>query len=137
MHTTLREIVLIDDDKDINELHKRFLSTTELFEVVHVFDKPSQAIEFTLSRLRVNKDIPALYLIDVLMPELDGFELIDELNELFDKYAIPIRPRFVIVSGSQHSRDLEKFQRSENALHFVTKPLEWDHMQSIIGKMTI
>jgi response regulator of citrate/malate metabolism len=136
MYTTLREIVLIDDDKDVNELNKRFINTTEIFEIIHAFDRPRQALEFTHVRLKTNKDVPALFMVDIAMPEIDGFELIDELNELFDKYYISIRPKFVIVSGSIHSLDVEKIQRSQNTLDYITKPLGWNQMQNILSQMT-
>lgn len=136
MLTTLREIVLIDDDQSTNELHHHFLQSTEIFDRVHIFNHPSKAIQFTHELLKSNGSIPALYLIDILMPEIDGFELIDELNDLFDQYSIEIRPKFAMVSGSNHSRDLEKFERTQHTVGYVCKPLEWEKLAGLLDQLT-
>lgn len=136
MHTTLHEIVIVDDDRDTNELHERFLKTTEMFDLVHVFDHPEKVIRFTKDRLMTGHSIPALYLIDIQMPGLDGFELIDELNDLFDHALVMLRPKYAIVSGSTHSRDFEKYERAQNTLGFLPKPLIWDNMSSIFTRLT-
>lgn len=136
MHTTLHEIVIVDDDRDTNELHERFLKTTEMFNLVHVFDKPENVIKFTQDRLKTGHSIPALFLIDIRMPGLDGFELIDELNDLFDHETSMLRPKYVIVSGSNHSRDYEKYERTSNTLGFIPKPLVWENMSGIFTRLT-
>ncbi|MCT4561107.1 MAG: response regulator [Crocinitomicaceae bacterium] len=136
MHTTLHEIVIVDDDRDTNILHEHFLKNTEMFDIVHVFDHPENVIRFTKDRLHTGHSIPALYLIDIRMPMLDGFELIDELNDLFDHETIMLRPKYVIVSGSNHSRDFEKYERAQNTLGFLSKPLEWDNMSGIFTRLT-
>lgn len=131
MLTTLKEIVLLDDDEPTNEFHRILMEKTELFDTIHMFQKPELLLDFVEDRLKQHKSIPGLFLIDILMPGLDGFEVIDELNDLFEGYPLSIHPKFVVLSGSNHFRTIEKFQRMEHTTDFVHKPLDWNSMKSI------
>jgi CheY-like chemotaxis protein len=137
MLTTLKEIVLLDDDDISNELHKKILDRTELFEKIHIFQLPKDLIEFVKTRIENDENLPEIYLIDILMPMLDGFEVIDELNELIDESDFSDPPKFVVLSGSNHSRDIEKFERMENTVEFLHKPLTLDSIMGFLGRAVV
>ncbi|RME24610.1 MAG: response regulator [Deltaproteobacteria bacterium] len=77
-----KRILVVDDDPDILTLEQRVL-TREGFEVVTV-DNGKQAIEL-LSREKFD-----LVLLDVMMPEVDGFEVSRAFTESGENRRVPV-----------------------------------------------
>jgi DNA-binding response OmpR family regulator len=74
-------ILLVDDDYDIVFTFKKALEEYSQFEV-DTFTDPIQA----LSRFKVNTY--DLLVIDIRLPNMDGFELYDKLKEIDNKVKV-------------------------------------------------
>ncbi|MBQ3136027.1 MAG: response regulator transcription factor [Clostridia bacterium] len=72
-----RKILVVDDDKRINELLKDIFSI-EGYDVICAFDG-EQAI-----RILENYDDIPLMILDVMLPEIDGWEVLDYVKEHFN-----------------------------------------------------
>ena len=68
----MADILLIDDDTDVLEINRKFL-TGEGF-TVHIADTPQKGI--TLAK----KANPDCIVLDVMMPEMDGFEVCETIR---------------------------------------------------------
>lgn len=66
-------IYIVDDDIKICEIIKKYLEK-ELFEV-EIFTSPIQALK------KVLPEKPDLFVIDIMMPEMDGFDLCKEIRK--------------------------------------------------------
>ena len=91
------KILVVDDDKDIVETLKNRLEK-EKYEVAVAFDG-EEAIT------KVKEVDPDIVLLDLVMPKLNGFEVLKEIRE---KYKEKWRP--VIVVSAQD--DLESLRKS-------------------------
>ena len=117
----LKEIILLDDNDDTNYYNQDIVEETNLFTDILVFTDPNKVLELVKSRLENGQALPGVFLVDINMPFMDGFEFLDELdmmtgeeNEL---------PRVYILSTSSHKRDKEQFDRSFLAKGYINKPL--------------
>ena len=72
------QVVHVDDDMDILSITRMSLEIVEGFDVVQ-FPSARDLLE-SLASLK-----PDLFLLDVMMPEMGGLELLEELRKL-DKY---------------------------------------------------
>ncbi|NOZ13292.1 MAG: response regulator transcription factor [Acidobacteria bacterium] len=79
MNAEMPKLLIIDDDVSLNELLENYLSDFA-FEVESVTDPRAG-----LSRLEAGRY--ELVVLDVMMPEMDGFEVLKEIRE---KSAIPV-----------------------------------------------
>ncbi|MEE1322026.1 MAG: response regulator transcription factor [Acutalibacteraceae bacterium] len=70
-------ILIVDDDKRINDLLVDIF-TVEGYETVSAYDG-----EEAIKILESNKDIP-LMLLDVMLPEFDGWQVLDYVKQHFD-----------------------------------------------------
>ncbi len=70
-------ILIVDDDKKINDLLVDIF-TVEGYETVSAYDG-----EEAIKILENHKDIP-LMLLDVMLPEFDGWQVLDYVKERFD-----------------------------------------------------
>ena len=109
------KILVVDDEKDAVEFLKKRL-TREGYEVSVAFDG-EEALK------KVQKDNPDVILLDLMLPKLNGFEVIKEVRTKFKDKWRPI----IIISAKD---DLETVKKSYNleADHYLTKPCTMDHV---------
>ena len=69
-------ILIVDDDNELTELLDEFLSEHKF--KTKVFHNPKEA----LSSLKTS--VPGLILLDIMMPEMDGFQLLRKIRETLD-----------------------------------------------------
>jgi len=93
-----KKILIIEDDKILSELLARKLKDAG-FEVAVAFD----GVE-GLDSLRTNK--PDLILLDIMMPQKNGMEVMEEMNK--DPETSLAKIPVVIISNSGQPVEIEK-----------------------------
>ena len=73
---------------------------------------------------------PELMLLDIMMPVMDGWSVLEALRELEDHE----RPRVVVVSARASSRDRQK-AKELGADAFVAKPFNVDELLSVLKQL--
>lgn len=74
---------------------------------------------------------PLLILMDINMPELDGFETISELKRRHG--AQGVREIVALFSSSDNERDLERSSATGLVEHFFTKPISDSAIATILS----
>tara|TARA_Y100000768_G_scaffold364473_1_gene324954 strand:- start:2994 stop:3686 length:693 start_codon:yes stop_codon:yes gene_type:complete len=69
-------ILIVDDDNELTELLEEFLSEHKL--KTKVFHNPVKALD------SLQASIPDLILLDIMMPEMDGFQVLRKIRETLD-----------------------------------------------------
>ena len=69
-------ILIVDDDNELTELLEEFLSEHKF--KTKVFHNPVKALD------SLRDSIPDLVLLDIMMPEMDGFQLLRKIRETLD-----------------------------------------------------
>ena len=72
----MNTILIIDDDKELTELLDEFLSEHKY--KTQIYHNPLQAIA------ELEKQTPDLILLDIMMPEMDGFQVLRKIRETLD-----------------------------------------------------
>lgn len=105
-------IVLVDDDEALLRMVRRLLGNAG-YENVTCWSDPARATEAIIS------DLPDLVVLDLQMPGMSGFEVLDRLSE-----ARPNRTYLpVIVLTSDTSRETKEDVFARGANDFVSKPV--------------
>lgn len=114
--------VLIVDDDDINLK----VASKILKPVNKVISVPSgkMALEY------LKKDTPDLILLDVHMPEMDGFEVMERIKTEHKEKDIP-----VIFLTADNDRDTEVKGFKAGALDFIAKPFIAEIMIQRVGRI--
>ena len=109
------KILVVDDEKDVVEaLEKRLIR--EGYEVTVAFDG-EEALR------KVREDNPDVILLDLMLPKLNGFEVLKEIRE---KHKDKWRP--VIIISAQTELDTVREGYSLEADHYLTKPCTIDNI---------
>jgi two-component system, OmpR family, response regulator VicR len=109
------KVLVVDDEKDVVETLKNRLMR-EGYDVVVAFDGEE-------ALAKVKETNPDIILLDLMMPKLNGFEVLKQVRENFKDKWRPI----IIISASN---ELEAVKKSYNleADHYLSKPATMDNV---------
>lgn len=122
MESEKKLIFLVDDNPANLRIGKNVLS--ELYTVATV---PSGAKLFSL----LESNHPALILLDIDMPEMDGYEALEILKSKPETKDIPV----VFLTGMADSANEDK-GRLLGAIDYITKPFDPPSLIACIEKHT-
>lgn len=108
---TLKKILVIDDSETNNILIKSLFEYKEGYEVV-TLDNSKDVLHI------VEKFLPDLILLDIMMPKKDGYDVLKELKSNIKFKHISV----IVVSAKQESKDIE-MAMNLGAIDFIKKPL--------------
>ncbi len=91
-----QKILIIEDDKFLRELIVQKLKK-ENFEV-------SEAVDGEEGIKRIKEEKPGLVLLDLILPGIDGFEVLSQMKEDSTVKSIPV----IILSNLGQREDIEK-----------------------------
>lgn len=115
-----KRILIIDDEADFCKLVKMNLELTGDFEV-EMATNGKQGLAYA------RKLKPDLILLDIMMPQTDGFKVLEELKADMDTVEIPV----VMLTA----RGDEEFQIKASGLYneaYITKPIETTELKAKI-----
>ncbi|MFA5143917.1 MAG: response regulator [Candidatus Omnitrophota bacterium] len=119
-----KKILLVDDEEDFLALLRQALEERG-FEVVTVTNAVDAGIEIV-------SNLPALILLDIKMPGIDGLEACEVLKKNPNTKDVPI----IVVSALCDESDIEAAKKAGVADYFV-KPVDIEKLisriRSIIG----
>ena len=116
-----KKIFIADDEEDVLSLLKDFLVSHD-FEVMGI-KEPKNIFASVISFK------PDLILLDLLMPDLGGFEICEILNKNLQTCEIPI----IIITGFGNLADVKKAY-SLGAVEYLVKPFSLDNLLTKITK---
>ena len=112
-----RSVIVIDDDEDIVHLFGDFLEENDIKVVGIGYDG--------LTAIKLYKEKkPDVVLIDIMMPNGNGFYAIKKIQEINSKAKI------IAVSGDSSYLTKEKLEKL--AIPFIKKPFNMEQILSII-----
>ena len=109
------KILIVDDEKDIVELVEKKLRL-EGYSTAVAYDGEE-------ALAKVKNDNPDLVILDLMMPKLNGFEVLQQIRQNFTDKWRPV----IIVSANDELEVLKKCYGLE-ADHYLTKPCSPDNL---------
>ncbi len=122
-------VLLIDDDPGNNMISKMFLKKILPDAKVLAFTDPQAGVTYILENY-IKEPVPTILLLDINMPNLNGWEVLDILNtqaDIIKKYIT-----IYILSSSIDSFDKQKANSQPLVTAFIEKPLKVETLKNIL-----
>jgi len=124
MTSSLRPILLVEDNPNDLELTLAALKRCQLANPIHIVRDGAEALDYLYGRgefLQREAGDPAVVLLDLKLPKIDGLEVLERVKSDAQLKPIPI----VMLTSSREERDLvQSYRLGVNA--FVVKPVDFN-----------
>ncbi|RZK54300.1 MAG: response regulator [Hymenobacter sp.] len=122
----LSSILLVDDDPTTNFLHEQLLLSLGVTDHCLVAENGADALSLLAEHAPPDGACPALVLLDVHMPVMDGIEFLEA-------YMVPpsTPPVVIVLTTSVHARDQARMAKLPVA-DWVSKPLTRAKVDAIL-----
>jgi CheY-like chemotaxis protein len=125
----IKRILLIDDDPIANMISTKIITKSFGF-IVSDFTNAQEALN--LLQLWANsfpEQIPDMIFLDINMPQMDGWEFLNEFQKL--PQHILERCSVIMLSSSLDREDIERSKSYACVREFVSKPLTVDKVRNL------
>ena len=111
MKAEAKTVLVVEDKASLTQM-LQFLFLSKGLSVQIAYNG-KEAIE------KASSIVPSLILLDIMMPQMDGFEVLEKLKEAPETSNIP-----VIMLTARKSRDDMQRARDLGAVEYITKPFK-------------
>jgi len=116
----MKTILVVDDDKDIVEVTSEMMDFYDVTVVAKAFNG-LQAVE------KFKQFHPDVILLDLMMPEYDGFYTLDTLEKTNPEATI------IVISGDISQESSKKLKKYD-LLGIFRKPLDFEKLAKLINQ---
>lgn len=126
-------VCIVDDDAVYQFTMTSILEKLKSFNKILVFSDGEEAIEYLISNLDNDKQLPDVIFLDLDMPIMDGFQFMEEY--------INIKPRvgkkitIYMVSSSVDQRDIDKANSISEISDYIIKPIRPVKLRAIVEEL--
>ena len=126
----LTSTLLVDDDETTNFVNQMLLKDMGVTEQVLTAHNGQEALELIQQRCRQGL-CPELILLDINMPVMNGFEFLEEFEQL--EFANKQSVVIVMLTTSLNPQDMNHLQKLPND-GFLNKPLTEKMVKEVLKK---
>jgi two-component system response regulator len=125
-------ILLVEDNADDEALTLRALAKNNIANPVVVARDGVEAVAYLLGAPEAPAagPLPALVLLDLKLPKLDGLEVLQRLRAAPRTHRLPV---VVLTSSKQESDLVEAYDRGANS--YVRKPVDFGEFVEAVGRL--
>jgi len=123
-------VMLIDDNSIDLKINAKIIRITELFDEIISCQSGEEAMAYFITHINETDKLPHLILLDIQMPEMDGFEFLDNYKLLPDK--LKSRPLIAMLSSTLDFGDIRKAEANQYVITLLKKPLYPTQLETIV-----
>jgi DNA-binding response OmpR family regulator len=114
-------VLVVEDDPEINEL-------VGAYAQIAGFDyRP--ALDGATALREAHEHVPSVVILDLMLPDIDGFEICSRLKEASDTHDVPV----IILSALSDEANFLK-GRACGASDYITKPFDPEKLMAALAK---
>src|SRR5687768_3269580 len=134
MFKKIGNLWIIDDDPMSSFYIKRLAELGEFAHIITIYDKAQWAIDYLLHHKKAAEHLPDAILLDIYMPELDGWGFLQEFSKIKDQLTKSIN--IYIISSSSHPKDMSRAKEFPEVKAYLQKPVTKDELKEVIFQLS-
>jgi two-component system response regulator len=129
-----KSILLVEDNPDDEALALRAFKKSAISNPIVVARDGAEALDYLYAQgqyaNREDKELPAVVLLDLKLPKIDGLEVLKRIRENALTKHLPV----VILTSSKHEEDLVSgYNLGANS--YVRKPVDFNEFVRAVGHL--
>jgi len=127
-----RAVMLIDDNEIDNLINQKMIEAASITDNIYTHTGAKSAIEFLKNMEKMDvaeKVLPDVIFLDIDMPLMDGFQFLDEFENL--SALTRKKSRIVMLTSSINPQDFNRSKKYNNVKMYLNKPLSHDSILKI------
>jgi CheY-like chemotaxis protein len=132
MANRVANLWIIDNDPMVSFYIKRLTELGALADIITIYDSPRGAIDYLLLHKTSMAHLPDIILLDIYMPEMDGWEFIQEFQKIKDQ--LTKRIEIHIITSSNHPKDITRAKTFPEIKAYLQKPVTLEALQEVVMK---
>lgn len=122
-----KTILLVEDNPSDVALTRRALEKSHVTNELVVVEDGNEALDYLLGGDRGDADLPALVLLDLKLPKVDGLEVLRRIRADERTRRLPV----VILTSSNEAKDVAAgYDHGGNS--YICKPVDFDQFAKAI-----
>lgn len=117
--TRYAKVLLLDDNSLDNFVNKKLIEINNFAAAIEVFETAANVLEYLKNESYDN--LPDIIFLDIMMPDMDGFQFLDEFEKLSEE--VRARCKIIMLSTSESFKDLNRANQNRFVCKFLNKPL--------------
>lgn len=127
--TSIPKILIIDDDL-VSQFASRYaVEQSAVKSQIYMYDGALEALEFLNGLLENEEDFPDFILLDLVMPNMNGWEFIENFEKINNN---KFKTKIYILSAFTNSVDREKAKNHPHIAGHFDKPISKVYAKSIL-----
>lgn len=131
--SSFKSICIIDDDKiytyGVSKIIKNYLPGNDIMS----FENGRKALEAIKKMEQNNDSLPDLILLDIDMPEMNGWDFLNEFQAVRDKVNKDIQIFVISSRVDKKNQELFRVEWDQKVDDFIQKPVEIEALKSLLG----
>jgi CheY-like chemotaxis protein len=126
-------VFVVDDDKIFHFIIRKMLDRRGIDVNIMFFENGQDAITELREKVACSKAVPDLILLDINMPILDGWQFLEEYQQMKDQ--LEQQPDIYLISSSDSPVDTGKAKEFSHIIKdYLLKPMDNDDIEQIFTK---
>ncbi len=127
MQNSLKKVMLIDDNLIDLKINSKLINLANLFDEIITFQSGEEALDYLNANVQDLDKLPDFILLDIQMPEMDGFDFLERYKDFKEKCAV------AMLSSTLDFGDIQRAEANPYVIKLLKKPLSPSELAKLIG----
>lgn len=126
-----KRVMLIDDNEIDLKINAKIISLAKLFEEIIICNSGEEALDHIHKNLQQQENLPDFILLDIQMPDMDGFEFLEHYKRLPKQFTdkCPV----AMLSSTLDFGDIKKAEANLYVVKLLKKPLSPAELAAVLA----
>ncbi len=126
MQNKVQKVMLIDDNDIDLKINAKLISFSKLFDEIIICQSGEDALDYLNKYLQEPEKLPDFILLDIQMPEMDGFEFLENYKSFPEKCPV------AMLSSTLDFGDIQRAEANPYVVKLLKKPLSAKELAELI-----